>query len=315
MDIDLFPRHELPTVLRVLRTALQPRDEVALTSAERRFLGTYAFIAGEPLPPADLPPIAVEQAVVSGPHARRRLLQLAALAVLLARPLRGEAVAFLHALARQLRTHDSALAVVDALHRGRTLRARFIVARRGMRAFVREAWLAEGAMGVVRMYAAMFFKRAVNRDHLWKFRRLGLLPEGTLGRSYWRHMTEAGFGFPGEPAGIPAPMAFHDVLHVLADNATTPAGEIQQASFQGGNRRDDGFFFVLFAVLQFHHGVRMTPVTPARVDLFEPERVLWAIHRGACCHVDMTHQWDFWPLMALPLPEVRARLGLLPKLA
>jgi hypothetical protein len=43
--------------------------------------------------------------------------------------------------------------------------------------------------------------------------------------------------------------------------------------------------------------------------------VLWAIHRGARCTVDMTHQWNYWPLMPLPLEDARARVGLLPKLA
>jgi hypothetical protein len=27
-----------------------------------------------------------------------------------------------------------------------------------------------------------------------------------------------------------------------------------------------------------------------------------------------THQWNFWPLMSLPLQEARAKVGLLPKL-
>jgi hypothetical protein len=29
----------------------------------------------------------------------------------------------------------------------------------------------------------------------------------------------------------------------------------------------------------------------------------------------MTHQWDFWPLMALPMAQARSRVGLLPKLS
>jgi hypothetical protein len=41
--------------------------------------------------------------------------------------------------------------------------------------------------------------------------------------------------------------------------------------------------------------------------------VLWALQRGARCHVDMTHRWDFWPLMGLPIAEARRRCGLLPK--
>ena len=115
--------------------------------------------------------------------------------------------------------------------------------------------------------------------------------------------------------GIPEAVAYHDVSHVLAGHDTSPSGEIQQGSFQGGNRREDGFFFIQFAILQFHHGVKITPATFPTTDLFDPEKVLWAIHRGAQCNVDMTHQWNFWPLMELPLDEARARCMLLPKLA
>jgi ubiquinone biosynthesis protein Coq4 len=177
----------------------------------------------------------------------------------------------------------------------------------------KEAWLAEGPMGLLRLFAAMLLKARVNKDKLGRYKRLGLLPEGTLGREYWKHMVRTGFNFPGEPAGIADSVAYHDVAHVLADNAATPLGEIRQGAFQGGNRREDGFFFVQFVILQFHHGIRTTPVAPPDPGHFEPDQVLWAIHRGAKCNVDMTHQWNFWPLMALPLAEARARCPLLPK--
>ena len=36
--------------------------------------------------------------------------------------------------------------------------------------------------------------------------------------------------------------------HVLAGHEATPLGEIQQGSFQGGNRRQDGFFFIQFVL-------------------------------------------------------------------
>ena len=122
----------------------------------------------------------------------------------------------------------------------------------------------------------------------------------------------AGYGMPGEPGGIPESVAYHDVAHVLAQHDTTPAGEILQGCFQGGNRREDGFFFIQFAILQFHHGIRLTPVAQGEVGYFHPVKVLWAIHRGASCSVDMTHQWNYWPLMSLGLGEARALCGLLP---
>jgi hypothetical protein len=183
-----------------------------------------------------------------------------------------------------------------------------------MRVMLKEAYLKEGVMGVLRVPIAMALRAPVNKDKLWSYKKLGLLPEGTLGREYWKHMTTVGFGFPGDVAGIPDSIAYHDVAHVLADNDITPLGEIQQGSFQGGNRREDGFFFIQMVILQFHQGVQVTPATGAVTGHFQPDKVLWAIHRGAQVNVDLTHQWDFWPLMALPLPDARSRIGLLPKL-
>jgi hypothetical protein len=171
----------------------------------------------------------------------------------------------------------------------------------------------EGFRGLVRFFGAIFFKAAGDPDPTRAYRRLELLPEGTLGREYWKHMTRLGFGFPGEPGRIPASVAYHDVSHVLTGYATNPAGEIRQGCFQGGNRRQDGFFFIQFAILQFHQGVQLTPIAQPETGYFDPADVLWAIHRGASCTVDMTHQWNFWPLFSLPVEEARAQCGLLPK--
>jgi ubiquinone biosynthesis protein Coq4 len=312
MDINVFPAREHDAVLRVLRTALNP--DGALSATERSFLDTYALICGRDPLRAEPQPIDPREVAIAGAHARKRLVQLSALAVLLSRPVRASSLAFLKSLATSLSTHDAVIDVIDALARGRHLKVRLLAMRRVMRVMLKEAYLKEGVMGVLRVPIAMALKAPVNKDKLWGYKKLGLLPEGTLGREYWKHMTEVGFGFPGDVAGIPDSIAYHDVAHVLADNDTTPLGEIQQGSFQGGNRREDGFFFIQMVVLQFHQGVQVTPATGAVTGNFEPDKVLWAIHRGAQCNVDLTHQWNFWPLMKLPLAEARARIGLLPKL-
>lgn len=90
MDIDVFPPHELPTVMRVLRTALEPTD--ALWTRERAFLDTYAHIVGLDLPIATPEPIVAADVHIESRHARKRLVQLAALAVLLNRPVKRAAV-------------------------------------------------------------------------------------------------------------------------------------------------------------------------------------------------------------------------------
>lgn len=312
MDIAVFTPAQFPTALRVLRTALSPDD--SLDRAELLFLTTLARIWGAPEPGPRLETQPADTVAMHGRRQRRRLVQLAALAALLHRPVRASAACYLRALATQLSIDDPAVDVVEALAAGRRRRARLLTMRRAFPALYGDAFRAEGIAGVLRFAAALLFRLPVNTEQRWAFKRLGLLPEGTLGREYWRHMTTVGFGLPGEPGGITAAIAYHDLGHVLAEHETTPLGEIQQGSFQAGNRRADGYFFAQFVVLQFHQGVRITPGTPATVGAFDPEKVLWAIHRGACCREDLTRRWNFWPLLPLCLDEARARLGLLPKL-
>lgn len=279
MDIDVFQPHELDTVFRVLRTALSPTE--ALLPRERLFLETYARITGYRLD-ADDPLILDPRDVhLEAPHPRKRLVQLAAIAALLSRPVKPQSGGPREGPGpHRLEVREGAIGVLEALARGRHLRVRLLAMGRAFRVMIKEAWLAEGLAGVLRFYGALLLKAPVNRDKLWNYKRLGLLPEGTLGREYWKHLTEVGFGFPGEPGGIADSVAYHDIGHVLAEHDTTPLGEIQQGSFQGGNRREDGFFFIQFVLLQFHHGIRITPVAPPQVGNFDPERVLWAIHRG-----------------------------------
>jgi hypothetical protein len=310
MDIDVFAPRELPTVFATLRTAMA--GEGPLFPEHRKFLETYGRIVGWGQPAFDPGPVSPWDVHISTPHRRKRLLQLAAIAALLNHPVRAGSVDFLKALAQQLATHDSVVDVIEALHQGRTLKVKLLARRRAFRVMFKEAYLAEGLMGVVRFAAAILLKAPVNRDKLWGYKKLGLLPDGTLGREYWKHMTTVGFGFPGEPAGIASSVAYHDVAHVLADHDITGHGEIQQGCFQGGNRREDGFFFIQFVILHFHHGVQITPAAPAEHGHFDPVKVLWAIHRGAQCNVDFTHQWNYWPLMDLPIEEARERVGLMP---
>src|SRR5262249_39706313 len=151
------------------------------------------------------------------PRARKRLIQLGAIAALLSRPVKADSVAFLRSLSRHLDAHDSALDVLDALLREKRLKVRLLAMRRAFRVMLKEAWLAEGAMGVARFASAMWFKTAVNKKQFERYKRLSLLPEGTLGREYWKHMLACGFNFPGEHAGIPTSVSYHDVAHVLAD--------------------------------------------------------------------------------------------------
>ncbi len=313
MDINVFPDSELETVFRALRTALRPAGD--LTATEHAFLRTYARITGRTVDPATVMPVVPSEVTIAHARGRKRLVQLCAMAALLGHPVNPGSVAFVEAMARHLRIAEPVLQVLDALRAADFRRARRLAVRRAFGGIVRDAYHGEGLLGVLRFFAALRLGLAVNRGQHWDFKRLGLLPDGTLGREYWKHMTRVGFGFPGEPGGIPKSVAYHDIGHVLAQHETTPLGEIQQACFQAGSRRDDGFLFVQFVILQFHHGIKLTPATDAHEGHFDPELALWALHRGASCAVDVTRDWDYWPLMPLSVEEAASRIGLLPKLS
>lgn len=310
MEINIFSQKELPAVFSVLRTALNPGE---LNLEEKSFLETYSKITGYKMHPE--PTIINPESVsLEDPHKAKRLIQLCAMAVLLSRPVRKESVAFVEVLARHLRISDPVIGVLSALAIKNVLKARLTTIRRVFRMIIGESYRVEGPMGIVRFFAAIFGRLSVNNDKLWKYKRLGLLSEGTLGREYWKHITELGFSFPGERGGIPDPISYHDVSHVLNDYDTTPRGEIQQGSFQGGSRREGGFGFIQFVILQFHQGIRITPIAKAEVGNFDPTEVLWAIHRGALFKEDVTQGWNYWKLMSLPLEEARAQMGLIPKI-
>jgi hypothetical protein len=105
---------------------------------------------------------------------------------------------------------------------------------------------------------------------------------------------------------------FHDCAHILSGYGTDPEGEIQVACFSAGFQRRDPWLFVFFVLLQFHVGIRMTPITKARTGFFNPEKAMIAIRRGAAMNVDLNNGWDYWPVMGEQVEELRKRYNILP---
>lgn len=278
-----------------------------LDERQGEFIATMAQIHDYDLGQHQFTPVDLNDvvALITAPEMKMVLVQMTGIAALVNRPVTRESAEFLEALAKKLAIKESIVAVVRAVAEGKKRKARLLTFRRMMKNVIGEAYESEGIWGPVRFLSALFFGQTVNRGLAQTFHRFGLLPDGTLGREYWRHLVELGFNFPGEPKGIPMSIAYHDVGHVLTGYDTTPAGEIQQGAFQAGCRKRDGFAFLQFVVLQFHQGIKITPVAPPEVDCFKPRHVLGAVYRGSQCKVDITHQWDFFPEMSKPIETVR----------
>ena len=144
-----------------------------------------------------------------------------------------------------------------------------------------------------------------------RFQNLGLLPEGTVGRTYWEFTRKNGFSFPGEPHGPPEPLMRHDLNHVLGGYWTTAQEEMKVAAFQAGTMRKDPFAVLVFVLCQFHLGVRIAPITGAQKGQFQPEQFILALKRGQAatlCTFDV--DWNPFSIMERPLNEAREEFNI-----
>lgn len=148
-----------------------------------------------------------------------------------------------------------------------------------------------------------------------RFEALGALPKDSFGYVYYEHCRGNGFAFPGERGGFPYTGAYHDMTHVLSGYGITPEGELLLGGFMAGFKRVNPFYVILLTALLWGSGVNATPLSqPHITGMLAKEGVadefLVAIERGSRVNTDLSDNWDFWPLMPLPLDEARARLGI-----
>jgi hypothetical protein len=186
-----------------------------------------------------------------------------------------------------------------------------MVRRFWLREKVSELWDKDGVRGLITFARGMVGKYE-NAALATRYQALQHYPEGSLGRSYWEYCRTNGFALPGEKGGAAEQILFHDCAHVLSGYGTTPEEEVQVACFSAGFQRRDPFLFVFFVLMQFHVGIRMTPITEARTGFFDPVKALIAIRRGAAMNVDLNSGWDYWPVMGEQVEELRRRYNILP---
>jgi hypothetical protein len=307
MDIHLFKAHELPMVLGALRGVAQANGQ--FTEAEAAMIEGLAELHGERLEAGALPRVSPEQlaCILTDPHRKKRAVQLAIITSLVeGQPTEESSMAVAH-LARALDVSDEGLRVLDRVAHERSMLARFDMVRRIQR-FVGNG----GGPSFVRL--ALPTLLGLNGDDAVaaRYQALAELPVGTLGRNLYDHYREHGFALPGEKSGLPELLLFHDVGHIISGYDVDPQGEIQQAAFQAGFVRTDGFVFLLFGILQFHIGLRITPIARSEQGYFDVPKVLRALSRGAACQVDFSDHFDFFAHAHEPVALLRERWGVPP---
>ena len=307
MDLVVLSEKQVPHALCALRDVVASNGTI--TPAERRFIEVIAELHGSRVEVDRLGKVAPGEVaeVITEPHQRKRVVQLAAIAAMVEGDVTSAEVAAVKALAAALQVQEASLKVLDDIAEKHRLLTRFDMMRRVMGKYGARAYQEEGLAGVRKMASMVI--NVEDLEVAWKYKQLGLLPEGTLGREFWEHCTKNRFAVPGEKGGIPERMVFHDFGHVIAGYDTRPESEIQQGAFQGGFVREDGFAFLMFVIIQFHLGVKVTPATEGQTGLFDVPKVLRAAQRGAACKVDLSDHWDPFAVADAPLEQIRAEYG------
>jgi hypothetical protein len=257
---------------------------------------------------APLHPIDVVSRLPIGPL-RVQLIRLAVVAILLDRQRDLARITRLEQLADMLAVAEPAVADLSRWARRQHLRLR--------RNLVPRLWAADelrlrakevGWFEVIWVFAGMFLRTHQNPEVLARYRPLAELPADTLGAELVHQLRGAGFALPGERGSPEDYMVRHDLVHVLADLGTDARSEVEAGSFMAGCRQRDGFALLVFVLLQFHCGLRVTPVAPGELGLVDPRRMLDALRRSVFMTIDPSlRAWNYEADFDTPVEQLRTR--------
>lgn len=248
----------------------------------------------------------------SSPAARRSLVD----ALLIPASIEGEVTAAgqaaVESFAKALGVRSHWVRVLGAMRRRRVLAVKQQIYRRSpdARRLFQRMWAEEGLRGLLGAVRFML-GRYSDPPLAARFRTLGELPAGTLGRTFHDDFVARGLAFPGEARGLPERMIHHDLMHVINGYGTDPAGECELAGFYAAFCPGDSFTFMVIVLATFQLGLPVSPafVLPAR-GAFDPAKVVAAFLRGRRLRVDVMGQWDYWSLMPMTIEAVREPLGI-----
>lgn len=314
MQLHRPPHAIVPFGLRALK--MVATADGAMDGSERRMLAAAQELFGTDVDVDALGPIAPEElaARLVDPALRRQLVRAMVVLSLVDGEASPAEASVVEGFARGLGVDSVDLGALRRLADGHLLRARFDIARRfWAREKAVEMARAKGVGWLASALAAMAGLRE-DRALAARYRALGELPAGTLGRGYADFIATSGFSFPGEKGSAPEVITLHDLTHVLSGYGTDPEGELQVLAFHAGCRREekDPFAFLMFGIAEFHLGLSLSPVASGSRGKLDPAAMLRALERGSACRIDPTDGWDPWPVMAEPLDELRARYGIAP---
>ncbi len=265
------------------------------------------------VPPTDeLQPLAPDQLVehpLPAAGLRVQLVRLAIVAALFDRQRDADRLARIERLAELLEVDEPGLVDLRLWVEREHLRLRRHLMPRmwiidELRARVREQGLAK----VLWIFVAWRFGLRREPALAARYAALRQLPPNTLGAALIEELERNGFALPGERGSAADWAIRHDLCHVFSGYGTDPRSEVAAGCFMAGCRAKDGFSLVVFVLLQFHCGLRVTPVAKSEQGLFDPAWALEAVRRSAFMTIDPSvRAWDYWQDFDQPLDLLRER--------
>jgi len=291
----------------------------AFKDKERALLEAAAAFYTVPIDLDQLGPVTVDEVAqgIASPEARERLLQAALLVALADGEASPSEWEVLDELRVALEVDNDNLKVFYELSLGHFRAARAEILRRTHAAELKDRYAAEGWLGVFDFmqdgHSAAPPEEATQADDqsLWRHRKLGLLPSGTLGRQTWQYCVENELAFVGETRGPKDDT--RDFVCVVLGLGAGARDQLTLAGFLAGNTGEDPFGQLFLALLQFHAGVKVTPGAAPAKGLFSPSHVMAAVAAGKLITTDLLREWTPWDDVEQPVVAIRERLGLAPQ--
>jgi tellurite resistance protein len=313
-----FTPDEAQIVLRALKTVAMADGTFA--TREQALLAAAAELLGVDASPEAVSTIAPEDLAEALVDPERRLIALKACLVMgiVDGQISPEEWRVLSSFRSAFAVDEAAMQVFHGLVQQHRQRTQYELQRRLGSPQAGTLYADQGWQGVLNFFTEDLLslpKTRENSELAWRYRKIGLLPEGTLGRELWRYYRERQFAFAGEPGGVPEALVHHDITHILAGYDTDLEGELQTLAFVAGLRGEDPTSALFLVLLQNAVGGKARPAgdAPAPSALgFSPEKILSARARGQATREDFTRRRDFWDVMDRPIAELHGRFGIPP---
>ncbi|NQW71733.1 MAG: hypothetical protein HQ453_03305 [Actinobacteria bacterium] len=246
---------------------------------------------------------------LTGPSDRRDASHCALIVALAADEPDASSLESARWIARGLGADDLTMRDVEASAHANAARAeadlfrRFLVWRTGAREDLIRERLAAGLPAV-----------PTPPESVERLRRLlGEAQDGTVGGELARFYAQTGYDLPGSPGTLPLEvLGGHDVHHILAGYDASAEDEVYLAGFEAANATDGGADYLAVIMLQWHQGIKVGVFPPDHAPL-NPTAFAKAVERGSQTTVDLSDRsWDWQSLLAVPLDDARAVLGIPP---